>query len=141
MKKFFENLGYKIQVFMQGRYGIDELSRFLTILSLILLLLSALIRPLRILYFPALALMIWSWYRSLSKNIYKRQRELEKYLEIKDKIRREIKLIKDKYRDRGVKHYYRCPNCKRVLRTPEPPKHTTVSITCPMCGYTFSKKT
>ena len=75
MKSFLEHVRYKIQAFMQGRYGMDELSYFLSMTGLTLFLLSVLIRPLSILYFPALAVLIWSWFRSFSKNIYKRREE------------------------------------------------------------------
>jgi len=38
MKKWFEQLGKRYQLFMQERYGVDELSQFLSIAALILLL-------------------------------------------------------------------------------------------------------
>lgn len=141
MKRFFANLGYRFQVFMQGRYGMDELSYFLSIAALVLLLLSWLIRPLAILYFPALALMIWSWYRSFSKNIYKRQRERNKYLEIRGALNRKVTLLKNMWRDRKTHRYYRCPNCKAVVRIPKPGKGKNIVITCHRCHYSFNKRT
>jgi flagellar biosynthesis component FlhA len=89
MKKWFSSLGYRIQYFMQGRYGYDELCRFLSISALVLLLLSY-IPYLGFFYFLALALLVWSCFRSFSKNIYKRQMERQKYLTIKNKVRRRL---------------------------------------------------
>ena len=88
MKSFLEHVRYKIQAFMQGRYGMDELSYFLSMTGLTLFLLSVLIRPLSILYFPALAVLIWSWFRSFSKNIYKRREERNAYLEFRSRAER-----------------------------------------------------
>lgn len=61
MKKWFSSLGYRIQYFMQGRYGYDELCRFLSISALVLLLLS---------YIPYLGFSIFllslCWYGHVS---------------------------------------------------------------------------
>lgn len=126
---------------MQGRYGMDELSYFLSTAGLVLCLLSILFRSLSILYLPALALMIWAWYRSFSKNIYKRQRERNRYLEIRQAIQRKITLVKNMWRDRKTHRYYKCPNCKAVVRIPKPPKGKNIEITCHRCHQSFNKRT
>ncbi len=141
MKRFFENLGYKFQAFMQGRYGTDELSYFLSMASLVMLLLSCLIRPLGILYLPALALMTWSLYRSMSKNIYKRQKERTGYLEFRRKIEKKTALLKNMWRDRNTHRYYKCPHCKAIVRIPKPGKGRNIVITCHRCHGTFNKRT
>ena len=79
MKKWFEKLSEKYQLFMQERYGIDELSQFLSIVALILLL-PSFIPSLRFFCIASLVLMIWSLVRSFSKNVYKRREERNGYL-------------------------------------------------------------
>ena len=70
MRNFFSQ-------FFQGRYGsygMDKLTRFLLILSVIALIVS-LCSPFGILYYVAFALLIYSYFRLLSKNITKRYKE------------------------------------------------------------------
>ncbi len=141
MRRFFENLGNKIRTFMQGRYGVDELSYFLSTAGLILLLASCFIRPLAILYFPALAVLVWSWYRSFSKNIYKRQKERNKYLEIRRAIGKKVTLVRNMWRDRRTHRYYRCPNCRAFVRIPKPGKGRNIMITCHRCHHSFNRRT
>ena len=69
----------KIQRFMIGRYGADELAKAQSIAALILLFLSMFSR-LGIFYWLAIALMIYSTWRMFSKNISKRYAENQKYL-------------------------------------------------------------
>ena len=116
MKKWFSNLGYRIQYFMQGRYGYDELCRFLSVSALVLLLLSY-IPYLGFFYIVALTLLVWSCFRSFSKNIYKRQMERQKYLTIKNKIRSRFVLCRNIWRERKTHKYYRCLHCKATVRT------------------------
>lgn len=140
MKKWLENIGYKMQQFMQGRYGNDELSRFLSITALVLLILS-LVPYMKILYFLSIILLIWSCFRSFSKNIYKRQTERQKYLQIKNRIKRKPLYYRNVWRDRKTHKYYKCPNCKAIARISKPGKGRTININCPKCGQGFSKKT
>jgi DNA-directed RNA polymerase subunit RPC12/RpoP len=140
MKKWLENFKYSLQRFMQGRYGYDELSWFFSIAGLILLLLSAL-PYLSILYFIAIALLIWSWFRAFSKNVYKRQIERSKYLNIKNKVTQKFRLCKNVWHERKTHKYYKCPHCKAVVRVIKPEKGRTINIHCPKCGNSFNKKT
>ena len=141
MKSFLDHVRYKIQAFMQGRYGMDELSYFLSMTGLTLFLLSVLIRPLSILYFPALAVLIWSWFRSFSKNIYKRREERNAYLEFRRRGERNRTVIRSMWRDRKTHRYYKCPNCGAIVRIPKPAKGRNIEITCHRCRHSFRKRT
>lgn len=140
MKRFFQNIAHRFQSFMQGRYGTDELSYFLFLVGFIVLLLSAWIRVLSILYLPALALLCWSFFRSMSRNIYKRQKERSRYLGIRGKIRQRFVLYKNMWRDRKTHRYYHCPNCKGIIRITKPPKGKNIMITCPHCHNSFQRR-
>lgn len=140
MKKWFSNMGDKIQYFMQGRYGYDELSRFLYISGLVLLLLSC-IPYLKVLYFVAFVMMICSCIRTFSRNIYKRQMERQHYLTMKNKIKQKFLLYRNAWRDRKTHKYYRCPYCKAIMRISRPGKGKTIAINCMKCGQRFEKRT
>ena len=70
----------KFTNFMYGRYGVDQFSRFIILIVFILCVLSMFIRT-QILSLLILVLIVFTYYRMFSKNIYKRAAENEKYLQ------------------------------------------------------------
>lgn len=58
----------KLQRFMAGRYGTDQLSRVYLVITLILLVLSMFSKFLP-LYWVALRILIYTYYRMLSRNV------------------------------------------------------------------------
>jgi len=140
MRRWLQDLSYKLQVFMQGRYGRDELSMVLTVSAIVFLIL-ALFRPLRFFVYFALAVLIWSMFRTYSKNRAARQKELNAYLKIKNTIVNKFRVGKGMWRDRNTHLYIKCPNCSTTVRISKPPKGKTIRITCPKCKNTFDKRT
>lgn len=136
MKKWFQNLNGKMQTWMYGRYGYDELNRFLSIASLVLIVLS-LFMPM--LYLFAVAALIWSVFRTYSRNLEKRRYEREKYLRLKTKFVQFFKLRKNMFHDRKTHRYYKCPNCGVYLRVPK--GRGEIEISCPKCRGKITKKT
>ena len=67
MKRWLQMLVEKMQVWIYGRYGYDEFSKFLSILALICILISPFI-PL--LYPISMILLIWSMFRSRKTHRY-----------------------------------------------------------------------
>lgn len=139
MKKWFSNLRYKLYEFMQGRYGFDEFSRFLAITGIFLMFISY-FQYLRFMYIFGFVLLVWSWLRILSTNIYKRQMELNKYVNIKNEFEQRFNLYKSMWRDSKTHKYYKCPNCKAYVRITKPVKGKRIRITCPKCGQKFEKR-
>ena len=74
--------GWKLRQFMIGRYGVDDLSRVQIIAALVLLLVSTFLRV-NILYWLGLALLIYSYFRILSRNVSKRYEENQRFLNAK----------------------------------------------------------
>jgi len=135
----------KIMRFMQGRYGTDPFSRFLSWFSMGLLLLSMLFSKLwggivsNIFYFVALFALGFSLFRSFSKNIYKRQDENRRYQQIAWKVKGWFLLQRRKFRERKDYKYFRCPKCRMEMRVP---RHKgKVQIRCKQCGESFLRKT
>ena len=137
-RQIITNIFFKFQRFMQGRYGVDEISYILLGLSLILSIISN-IDKLSFLYFVALIPIVLSFVRSLSRNITARIAEREKYLTLVEPIKPFIKLQQNKFRDRNTHRYFRCKNCKATLRVPK--GKGKISITCPQCNSKITKKT
>ncbi|MCM1189254.1 MAG: zinc-ribbon domain-containing protein [bacterium] len=126
----------KLSRFMWGRYGNDQLNRFLMVVMLILLVLHMIFGgPF---YLLALALLIYSYFRMFSRNIAKRSAENQWYLRksmkfrgLFQKKRRELSQLKQY-------HIYRCPNCKQKIRVPR--GRGKIAVTCRKCGTEFVKK-
>ena len=127
----------KIRQFMIGRYGTDGLNQFLSMSSIVMLLVSLLTRVSLFTWLGA-ARLILCYYRSLSRNISKRTEENYKYYAVKDRIRNKFSGLKDQWDNRRLYHYYRCPQCRQKLRVPR--GRGRIQISCPRCGTQFIKK-
>ena len=136
MRNFFNRLAYSMNRFMQGRYGQDEMSSTFSKIGLILIIIS--VFPHCYMAYPfGLVLLLWSVFRSFSRNIYKRQREREKYLKITKKPRDFFSITRKKFKDRKTHDYYKCPNCGTYNRIPK--GHGRIVITCPKCRTSFER--
>ncbi len=138
LQVLMQKLTIKLQQFMVGRYGNDKFSFFLTIIGVIFGFLGN-FRSLRFLYFIGLALIIYSLWRSLSKNYEARRKELNWFLRVSEKPTAELKMIKNQIRDRKTHRYFKCKSCKTVLRVPK--NRGKIEITCPKCRMKSIKKT
>lgn len=123
---------------MYGRYGNDDLTKFLLVLALILMVISW-IPYLAIVCLLALAVMIWSLVRTFSRNFEKRKRELGRYLKIKKPIVNFFKLQRNKWRDRKTHVYFKCKKCKAVLRVPK--GKGSIIVICTRCKDRIEKET
>ena len=114
------NFIYKIAKFMYGRYGIDNLSKFIFKIIFILFLFNILFRT-YILLIIELFLLVLVISRILSKNIYRRNKENQIYHKIKNQILKPFQNIKRNMHDKD--HIYKkCRKCKKVLKLPLPEK-------------------
>lgn len=149
MRNFLQNFAYKISRFMYGRYGYDEFNRFLNIATLVILILTFFQRlwpPLGYLYYLGLALLIYSFFRTLSKNRNARLKERSAYLKAKGSVQKLFRKVKGffkiqirRFKERKSYKYFTCPNCKTTIRVPK--GHGRVQISCPKCRTTFVGKT
>lgn len=74
-----------------GSYGSDSLTRFLLALAIVLLLTSIVVEPLAFLYYVAFIDLILCYLRLFSRNITKRYRENEIFVDFVSKLRRPFK--------------------------------------------------
>ena len=123
--------------FMAGRYGTDSLNNFLLFAAIAVMLINMLTLPSPFVNLLADALIFLSLFRTLSRNIWKRQKENIKYMELTRPVRSRFSLIKKNASDKEHK-YFSCPHCHQTVRVPR--GHGKIEITCPRCKSTFERK-
>ena len=127
----------RVAAFMAGRYGVDRLYYFLLAICSILIVINLFANSF-IISLIETALFIYAIFRVMSKNVYKRQLENEKFMKLLEKPKSFINLQKCKKRDKKTHVYKKCPSCKNNLRLPrEKGEHTVV---CPCCKNRFNVK-
>lgn len=127
----------RLEQFMQGRYGTDELSKFLLAVCLVLLLLNMFTR-MQLLYLLALVLLGYCYFRMFSRNISGRSAENQKYLSWTAGIRRNCMRMKNRVLQSKDYHIYKCPSCGQKIRIPR--GKGKICITCPKCRHEFEKR-
>lgn len=142
---------------MYGRYGTDELNRVLLYASLICVVVGIFFAR-RIMNILVVVLLAICYYRTFSKNIYKRQEELNKYLQFKYKFFGKSRSANVHHGSRSAgtgrgftgfggrrnsgagsrsMRIFICPYCKGKLRVPVGAGR--IRIKCPHCGREFEE--
>jgi magnesium-transporting ATPase (P-type) len=127
----------RMQRFMAGRYGNDQLNQFIFIVAIISMVLEIITRQ-SLFYTLTLVLLILAYVRVFSRNINKRYEENMKFLQRKDAILNKFRKQKYYAAQRRNYHIYTCPQCKQKIRIPK--GKGKISITCPKCRTSFIKK-
>lgn len=128
------NFKEKMRKFMIGRYGQDELGKFILFLALILLIINLFVKT-AALSAGSLVLIGYSYYRAFSRDISARYAENKKFLSTVDPLRRKFSSSKTKYDNRKVYKYIRCPKCKFEMKVPK--DKGKIRVTCKNCGEKF----
>ena len=127
----------RMQRFMAGRYGNDQLNQFIFIMAIISMVLEIITRQ-SLFYTLTLVLLILAYVRVFSRNINKRYEENMKFLQKKDAILNKFRRQKYYAAQRRNFHIYTCPQCKQKIRIPK--GKGKIGITCPKCRTSFIKK-
>lgn len=127
----------RMQRFMAGRYGNDQLNQFIFIVAIISMVLEIITRQ-SLFYTLTLVLLILAYVRVFSRNINKRYEENMKFLQKKDAILNKFRKQKYYAAQRRNFHIYTCPQCKQKISIPK--GKGKISITCPKCRTSFIKK-
>lgn len=136
--------------FFNGRYGLDNF-------SLVLLLLTLMFLNIPYAWILGVCLIGFVIFRTLSKNRFKREQELQSFNKIAYRlsaylspiisvISRLVRFIFKKagnfisrIKQRKYFVFMKCPNCKKTLRLPK--NKGKLNVTCPLCKTEFLKKT
>ncbi|MDD2973236.1 MAG: hypothetical protein PHE02_14020 [Lachnospiraceae bacterium] len=127
----------KMMQFMAGRYGADQFNRFLMFVTMGCIIFAIFTRK-NIFYYLAVLLLVYSYYRILSKNHGKRYEENQKYLRYETIVRNTWQARKNNMAQRKTHHIYRCPKCRQKIRVPK--GKGKIAITCPNCHTEFIRK-
>ena len=125
---------YRLQQFMMGRHGTDDLGQALNILALGVMVLGLFVPQLSSL---AMVVLIVCFYRMFSRNTYARSHENEQYLQWKNKLTKWCSIRVIRFKNRKMYLYFKCPSCKQDLRVPR--GKGDVTITCPICKTEIKK--
>lgn len=142
MRETLERIKTKILQFMSGRYGNDQLNRFLSVAGLVFAMLAIVFGRTgasTLLWLIAVALIAAVYVRMLSRNIYKRSDENTRYLRRKNSTVRAFNLRKERWKQRKSYRFFTCPSCHTTLRVPR--GKGKINIVCRKCGNSFLGKT
>ena len=125
---------------MQGRYityGYDAFSKFLFGLTFIFIFVN-IIAGSGIISLITLGLLIYSYYRLLSKKIPERYKENEQFISIKNRVIGFFKNFRYNANQARNYHIYKCPGCGQKIRIPR--GKGNIMVRCPKCGTEFQKR-
>ncbi len=135
MRNFLFRIAGKMRAFFYGRNGFDDLAKHSLILSIVVFLIYGFLPQgiLKLIFsLITYGLMVYAYFRILSKKVYKRTQENKKYLGA-------INMTKTRWKQRKTHKFYRCPKCKTWLRVPK--GRGKITITCVKCSTKFDKRT
>ncbi len=128
------NFRDKLARFMYGRYGSDQLNNALTLFCLVLIILNAFLQV-AVINLLVWAVLVWSIYRTFSRNVTKRSIENQKFLKVWDPVKGKASLVMRRFKEIKTHRYRKCPQCKAVLRLP---RRTGIhTVDCPRCHNEF----
>lgn len=133
-----EHFKERFSRWMAGRYGSDQLSLALLVLCVILMIGTWPFHLSLIRLLPLIPLFL-CYFRIFSKNKYKRQQELFKFIRFYTPIQKRILLTYKHLKERQTHRFFKCPQCHQKLRVPK--GKGNICITCPKCRTDFHKRT
>lgn len=134
MREFFDKINLRLAEFMQGRYGMDDLNKFLFIVAIVIMLVQIFI-PIPFISIFGWIVIILAIVRSLSRNYAARENENAKYL----KIIKGPKSWATRMKKSKTTLYFKCPDCKTRLSVPK--GKGKLRIICPKCKKEIFKNT
>lgn len=140
-EKGMDDMREKLQKFMIGRYGADELGRAINIgvlICFVISLFSALLPVFSVFYWIGILLFIVQIYRMFSRNTAKRYQENQKFRDLRYRASIKKNGFQTRWAQRGIYRFYKCPSCRQRVRVPK--GHGRICITCPKCKTEFVKK-
>lgn len=124
---------------MQGRYGVDKLTKALFFAAFIIWIVGRIVMY-KFLYpgngicILALIVMTLAYSRVFSKNIYARSNENLRFVAFCEKIKK----IFSRSKVKNDFKIFKCPDCKQKIRIPK--GKGKIAITCPSCKNEFIRK-
>ena len=128
------NLRDKFRRFMIGRYGSDELNRFLLLLTIAFIVMNWFVSS-ELWFALEVVCVVFLYYRMFSRDINRRFRENQRYLTYQFKVTERFKGLKYRFKEGRKYKIFKCPGCGQKIRIPR--GHGKISIRCRKCGHEF----
>ena len=126
----------RLQRFMAGRYGVDELSKFLNLVTLFVLVAGIFLLPQASSF--AVVVIIINYFRIFSRNTYARSNENAAFMRKRNQLTGWFSSKKSRFMQRKTHRFYKCAACKKTIRIPR--GKGKIEITCPVCQNKFIRR-
>lgn len=127
----------RVQQFMQGRNGVDELAFFCIEIALILVIINIFARNV-VLTILIIAALAYAVFRIVSPNINARRQESMTFARALGPVRPWITNPVAAFTNNRTYKHGRCPHCGQQVRVPR--GKGLLRVTCPKCGEKFDLK-
>lgn len=104
------------QRFMSGRYGSDTFGNFLCVTALVCLVIGLFVG---IFYYIGLLLLLYAYFRMLSRNVHKRYAENIAFMQKTAGVRAKFGQLQQRFALRKTYRYFSCPHCRQQVRVPK----------------------
>jgi hypothetical protein len=115
---------------MYGRNGVDGLGYAAMALYFLVFAVNSFVNTVY-LTIAGFLIVVWAFFRILSKNVARRRRENEIFMRAFNKVKAFFKKTARRLKDIKTHRYRTCPGCKVTLRLPL--KRGTNTVVCPRC--------
>ena len=126
-----------LRAFMAGRNCLDTLGLASVIAAVVVNVLAQILDS-YILSVVAMALMVYAFFRILSRNVTRRRQESYRFEHLFSAVRGGVSGWLDRRRQSKDYKFFTCPGCRNKLRVPR--GKGKIQITCPKCGQRFGGK-
>jgi len=126
----------RLQRFMAGRYGVDELSKFLNLVTLFVLVAGIFLLPQASSF--AVVVIIINYFRIFSRNTYARSNENAAFMRKRNQLTGWFSSKKSRFGQLKTHRFYKCASCKKTIRIPR--GKGKIEITCPVCQNKFIRR-
>ncbi|MDO4536785.1 MAG: zinc ribbon domain-containing protein [Coriobacteriales bacterium] len=127
----------KLVQFMAGRNGTDELGTCVLLLAFVLVIINLFVSNI-VLSIIALVLMVYAWWRTMSRNLEARENENGVFCEYLGPLRPWIRNPPAAFAEARAYKHLKCPNCGQRVRVPR--GKGKIRINCPQCHEKFEAK-
>lgn len=127
----------RLRQLLSGRYGIDQLGKFLLVLSIVLAILNSIFH-IRLFWILGMGGLLLCYLRMFSRNINARYRENQKFLQKVFPLTKRARSIKIYLQECRTYRHLHCKNCRQKIRVPK--GKGKIEIKCPQCEHRFIKK-
>lgn len=127
----------KVNDWMRGRYGTDELDNLLVGIAFVLVIINLFVHA-NWLGLIAVAVLVYALWRALSTNLDNRRNENEVFLDHAGRFRPWLRNPRAAFKEARTYKHAVCPDCGQKVRVPR--GKGKLRVTCPKCHHKFEVK-